>query len=344
MQSEDRRGSPHSLLLPFAGAAALVLALLIARGVPHGPPTAPTLPISSAGPIPVAIGDSTIAGPAPTAPSLPAVKSWQGTDIEGDIHLDAAGNVVPDEDLHELFDYLLSASNVLKPEQIRQQLLVVGRQHVLSDPSLNQLDALFARYNAYRQAAAVLPVDESGLDGMKHSFEARHRLREQTLGPQMADAFFADSEAQDRYQLAVLDVENDKTLSDDERQRRLAALKTDAPADIIAARQPSETLQTLESRTEALRKAGADDSQIESLRIQTVGPEAAARMHALDEENAAWNQRMQALRQVRAQILTDAGIAQTDKQRAIDDYIDKNFSGPQAIRARALLSLDQAST
>lgn len=160
----------------------------------------------------------------------------------------------------------------------------------------------------------------------------------------MADGFFGASEAQDRYQLGVLEIVNDKSLNDDERRRRLAALKSDAPTEVIAARQPSETLQSLEERTAALRKAGADESQIESLRMQSLGPEAAARLRTLDQENDAWSQRMSALRQARSQVLADAGIAQTDKQHAIDDYIDKNFSGPEAIRARALLSLDQTAS
>lgn len=342
MSRKHQRGLVRARWLPVAAAAALVLALLILGDQPQG---TPSLPLSSAArpdPSPTTAAPSAPQSTAAVAP-LPLVKSWQGTEVAGDIHLDAAGNVIPDEDLHELFDYLLSASNVLSPEQIRQHLLTVGHRHALGNAALAQLDGLFARYNDYRAAAARLPADGSDPAAMRRSFEDRHRLREQKLGPQMAEGFFGDSEAQDRYQLAVLDLVNDKSLSDGERQRRLAALKDRAPADVVAARQPSETLQSLQEQTEALRKSGADESQIEALRMQTLGPEAAARLQAVDQENAAWNQRMQALRQTRSQILADAGIAQADKQHAIDDYIDKNFSGPEAIRARALLSLETSS-
>lgn len=344
MQTPDRRAAPPLPLLPFAGAAALILALLIAHGVPQGTSLAPVVPAAPIAPATGATREPETKRSDPVVAPLPAVSSWQGTEVEGDIHLDAAGNLVPDHELHELFDYLLTASNVLQPEQIRQHLLAIGRQHALPGFAMMQLDGLFARYNDYRAAAAALPTDNSGPEAMQHAFEDRHRLREEKLGPQMANGFFGASEAQDRYQLAVLEIVNDKTLGNDERQRRLAALKGDAPTEVIAARQPSETLQALQDRTDALRKAGADEAQIEALRIQSVGPEAAARMRSLDAENAAWNQRMGALRQTRSQILADAGIAQSDKQHAIDDYIDKNFSGPEAIRARALLSLDQASS
>jgi lipase chaperone LimK len=341
MQIQGRRG--WWPLLSMAAVAALVLACFVSRTGALVQATAPAEAAVTAEPTSTLPARTTEPGPTPVAATLPPVHSWQGTDIEGDIHLDAAGNVIPDEDLHRLFDYLLSASNELRPAQIRQYLLAVGHQHALGAGALKQLDGLYSRYNAYRRAAADLSVDATTLDGMQQAFDARHRLRQQMLGPQMADGFFGDSEAQDRYQLAVLAVVNNKSIDKDERERELAALRDSAPADVRAARQPSQTLQTLETQTEALRKAGADDSQIQALRVQTVGPEAAARLQTLDEQNAEWNLRMQALRQTRAQILADNGIAQADKQSAIDDYIAKNFSGPDAIRARALLSLDTAS-
>jgi lipase chaperone LimK len=345
MSREDQRESTRQWRRAGGAVAVLILAFIAALRYRAAAPTASAAASEAAEAQQSSMPQSPLQSETMPAPSpLPAVKAWVGTEIAGDIHIDAAGHVIADQDLHELFDYLLTASNVLAPEQIRHYLLDIGRRHRLDASQLAELDALFGRYNDYRAAAARLPAPAGDVASFRRSFEARHQLRQDKLGAEMAEGFFAGSEAEDRYQLAQLEVTNDNSISDDERRIELAALRKEAPSEVTAAQQPSQTLQQLAAQTAQLRQSGAGEAQIDALRMQTLGPEAAARMHTLDQENAAWDQRMQALRNTRAQITAEAGIAEADKQRAIDDYIDKNFSGPDAMRARALLSVDQGST
>jgi len=174
---------------------------------------------------------------------------------------------------------------------------------------------------------------------MRKVLEARYWMRRDLLGFVMAEGFFSGSEAEDRYTLDRMDVMADKSLTAEQRAQRLAALSATEPADRRAALQPSQALIDLSSRTEQMRQTGASPEQIQAMRVQSVGVEAADRLKTLDQEQATWSQRMQALEAARQEILSDPNAAADDKQRRIDALVDRDFSGPEALRARAILSI-----
>ncbi len=292
---------------------------------------------------PAAAGGSRSATVQQTAPTLLApVPSWEGTEVAGDIHLDGAGNIIPDHALRTLFDYMLSAIDEISDQQIRAHLLDVGRHHQLTDAQLAELDGLFSKYRDYLRAASAIKSDSSNLADLRKAFDARHWMRRDMLGFEMADGFFAGSEVQDRYQLDRMEVMNDVTLTNEQRAQRLeAVIAAEEPAEVHAARQPSRDLVELQKTTDQMRKAGASADDIQAMRVQSVGTAAAERLSALDQEQTVWNQRVQTLGAARRQILSDPAVADADKQSRIDDYLDQNFSGTEALRARALLGLKQ---
>lgn len=267
------------------------------------------------------------------------VNSWEGTDVAGDIHLDGAGNIIPDEALHELFDYIRSAVGQIDTVQMRAHLLDAGRQRKLIVAQLAQLDGLFSKYLDYLQAVSNIQLETSDVGSMRKVLDARHWMRRELLGFAMAEGFFSGSEAEDRYVLDRMEVMADKALTAEQRAQRLAVLSAAEPAERRAALQPSQDLIDLRSRTEQMRQAGASAEQIQAMRVQFVGTAAAERLMALDQAQATWGRRLQALEAARQNILSDLNVAADDKQRRINLLVDRDFSGPEALRARAILGI-----
>jgi len=303
---------------------------------------------ASAGEIPIATDATSANQPAVGASDKPkneglasvVVPSWQNTEIDGDIHFDRSGELIPDLALRDLFDYLLTAIGQLPEAQIVQQLRNIGAARHLSERQLAAVVELFLRYIEYQKAAADLRADSTDFSGLSRVYEQRYQLRRDKLGLRAADGFFADSEAYDRYVLAKLAIDNDKSLSPQERAARLADARSRAPQEVRANEELAEKLDSLAAADAQVRKAGGGAAELRIARERIVGAEAAARLQTLDEEEADWNRRLDAVRAGKRQLDGTAGLSVDDRQRQLDRLIAANFSGPDAVRAKALLELN----
>lgn len=82
---------------------------------------------------------------------------------------------------------------------------------------------------------------------------------------------------------------------------------------------------------------GIDDAQVlDALRTEVFGLEAAARLKALDQKRAQWQQRLQQYYCAKQQILQSNGIVEEDKQSQVDALQQRLFQGPEITRVRAL--------
>ncbi|MCK9385503.1 MAG: hypothetical protein M0Q15_12865 [Nevskia sp.] len=331
---------PRIALAALAAASIAGFLLLGARSETSAasagtPSAAPTLPLATSVPtaVPAAHAD------AAEKPAV-VVPSWQDTEIDGDIHFDASGELIPDLALRQFYDYLLTAIGQLPEAQIVQQLRNIGQSRHFNDRQMTALTALFQHYIDYQKAAAALRADRTDWAGLTQVYQARYQLRRDTLGLRAADGFFAESEAYDRYVLAKIEIDNDKTLSPSARAARLAAARTQAPAEVRENEAADATLTALADVADQVRQQGGDAAQLRIAREQIVGAEAAERLQALDDENADWNRRLSALRANKRQLEVTPGLTADDKQRQLDALIARGFSGPDAVRARSLLELN----
>src|SRR5690606_31452290 len=151
---------------------------------------------------------------------------------------------------------------------------------------------LLDRWLVYRARARELA--EQGLE--EASVEERHRvlreLRRETLGEEAALALFAEEEAVDEAALAKLRLNEEADLSPEERAGRAADLEASLPEAGRAHRRMATLPLDLRRAEEALRAEGASPAEVQALREQAVGAEAAERLAALDAERAAWRARV----------------------------------------------------
>jgi len=260
-------------------------------------------------------------------------ESLRGTDVDGRLQVDSDGNLLVTDQLRHLFDYYLSANGEEKPAQtqarVRQQL-----NQQLQEPSRGQALAIFQQYLDYLQAIAELEQDFPVLEDMDALWareDAVQRLRAGLFDPEVHQAFFASEEVYNRFTLERLAINRNPDLDADQRATEIEALRENLPANMQELLVP-QLHQDLRRETLALQQQNAAPELIHDLRLNLVGPDATARLEALDQQRAAWQQRVSDFNRERDNILQQPGVAEQDKQAAIDALLQERFAANEQLR------------
>ncbi len=268
---------------------------------------------------------------------LPA--SLVGTSVPGGWNqVNSVGDLIPTPALRQLFEYYLSALG----EESLEQLVARIEQTLLAlqEPARTQaLDTLRA-YLDYKLAISDL---EAGYGGgtelnavqMQQRMQEIQALRRVWLDSATADAFFAQDEAIDRFQIEKLRISRDSSLTEEQRRLALAQAEDALPDPLRQARRETRRFTDYEKARQEL----ADDPEaLQNWRREAFGIETAQRLQALEQEQAHWNQRWQAYSAQRQRLLI-SGLAGPELKQAIADLRDQHFTDAERVRAQALDSI-----
>nr|WP_307727137.1 lipase secretion chaperone [Telluria mixta] len=190
---------------------------------------------------------------------------------------------------------------------------------------------VLTRYIAYRQALAGLQTDRrlTGPDAaaLKRRLNALRGLRAQYFSQREIAAIFGREDAANAEALARMEIRDDRTLSAQQKQTRLAALDAGLPADVRAARETPLKIVRVQEEAERLRAGGANEEDVFRLRADAFGADAAQRLADVDSEEAAWKRRIEAYLVERRGLRDEAEIAalrnrmfSEDEQRRLAAY------------------------
>lgn len=272
--------------------------------------------------------------PVSLAPSL------RGTDIDCTLELDDQGKLLATMRVRRCFDYFFSTLG----EKTEAQIIVDIRRHLESTlpPSARPYALeLLSKYIQYRQSEvpAALNLDDKSPESMRLALESLRALRLRYFTRDEAQAFFGDDEAYDRYNIEASAIRRDASLSQQQKEERIAALSTQLPRSLAENMSASQQYNVLESKTEEIRARGGSPQEVHALRESLVGAEAAGRLAALDAESDQWRQRVSQYLDLRAQILAKGG-AVAEQQQAITKLRNATFSAPEdRIRAQTYESM-----
>lgn len=334
----------------FAGVVAVVLALLavVMLRDPGVDPGGGWLGLDIAGGQKVAdvAGDinAPYTGPAFVTglENLPA--SLTGTDVDGELKVDANGNLVMDVEVRHLFDYFLSALGEESLPALVARIRAYLR-HTLPAGAAAQAEAALDDYLAYRAALSAMPapasqaietVDTNALRAIKEQARA---LRGQYMDGEVAAAFYAAEDAYDDYALARVDVMRDDSLTPVQKAERSAALVDALPPALQESVRAVSLYTNLRELSDDWQQRGGTPAELRSIREAAVGPEAADRLEALDAERATWKSRVDAYLRARDAILAAPGLGDADKQRQIEQLRAAGFSSEEQLRLGAFETL-----
>jgi len=268
---------------------------------------------------------------------LPA--SLRGTSVPiGWARTDRSGNLIPTPHLRQMFEYFLSA---LGEESLAQLVArIESALGALEEPARSQALATLGNYLDYKLAVAELEqaygdTDRLGPEEMQRRMAEIRALRGTWLDAATAEAFFADEEAMDRFQMQKLRIVRNQSLTEEQRAEALRRAEASLPESLQQAR--AETRRFAEY--EQARQQLSDDPQaLQAWRQEAFGAEAADRLAELETQQLEWDRRWQAYSRERDRMLS-AGLAEPEQEAALKRLRAKHFSETEQIRARALDSI-----
>ena len=228
--------------------------------------------------------------------------SLRESELDGDWGRWVEGQLQPSQTLRQRFDYLLTSLGEADPAQLRHWI----EQEVTAQKSAaaaRQVLAVWDRYIALQQHRFRHAPNVADPGTWAVALAERSQVRQQLLGRDWAQAFYADEEA---------------ALTQYIEQRKQQRVEPDPSVLLIAT-------------------PGTAPDQLHSQRVQQLGAEAAERLRAEDQAWADWERRLAAAQQALNTLATAPNLSAPQRQQAQDAHLAQHFSGSELQRARALL-------
>ncbi|KVH55948.1 lipase chaperone [Burkholderia sp. MSMB1072] len=286
-----------------------------------------------------AVGGGAAAAPPPAVQSNAGLPPSLAGSSAPRLPLDAGGHLAKSRAVRDFFDYCLSAQSDLSTSAL--DAFVVREIAAQLDGTVAQAEALdvWHRYRAYLDALATLrdagAADKSDLGALQLALDQRASIAYRTLGD-WSQPFFGAEQWRQRYDLARLKIVQDRSLTDAQKAERLAALEQQMPADERAAQQRVDRQRAAIDQIAQLQKSGATPDAMRAQLTQTLGPEAAARVAQMQQDDASWQSRYADYAAQRAQI-ESAGLSPQDRDAQIAALRQRVFTKPgEAVRAASL--------
>ncbi|MCK7594219.1 lipase secretion chaperone [Pseudomarimonas salicorniae] len=262
-----------------------------------------------------------------------ADSSMRGSDLDGEIRLDAIGRVRLDAGLRRVFDHALTLLGEFTLTEIRALLAHwVSERHgvAVSEDVL----ALFERYLALKHAEGQL----GDIADPAERLAQLSALRRAHFGAD-AEALFGSEEAYLAHTLERLALLRDPGLDESARLEALAALEAGRDPGERRAQSLAETPTLLSEHESQLQALQADATQRFAERSALWGEAAAERLAALDAAEAEWARRLDDYRSERARLMADPTLDETTRRQALEAMLASRFSEAERRRVVALSGL-----
>ncbi len=265
--------------------------------------------------------------------------SLVGTSVPtGWAQLDSTDALIPTPALRQLFEYYLSA---LGEESLPQLVARIRRTLAsLPEPAQTQAIAKLGAYLDYKLAVSDLEAGYGVTEALEPEELQRrmaeiHALRRTWLDSATAEAFFAEDEVIDRFQLEKLRIARADDLTETERQQALDRAESALPEPLRQARQDTRRFAEYERARQDLAN---DPQALNAWRQQAFGAEAAQRLDALAQEQEDWDRRWQAYSRER-QALLGGGLVGPELAAAMASLRGRHFDEREQVRVQALDSI-----
>lgn len=263
-------------------------------------------------------------------------RSFVGTEVDGRLQVDAAGNLIINEDIRRLFDYFLASigEDSLTTSVERLRTYIDGQ---LAEPARSRAQTLLDQYLDYKRELILLERDLpqlANLDALRQRESAVQALRARLFDAETHQAFFAREEGYNRFTLERMAIRHDPSLSDEAKGEAIDRLRASLPEELQDAVLP-ELQQELRQHTARLQAEGASAAQIRQMRQQLVGAEATARLETLDRQRQDWNKRVDDYLAAKARIQNNEGLSAGDRAAAIDALATEHFDERERMRLEA---------
>ena len=261
----------------------------------------------------------------------PLPYSLHGTDIDGELLLDANGKLVINHGLRNLFEYFISAKNEEPLDVILGRIKEYIKFQIPEEPA-QQAIAILDSYIAYKEKLEKVESPEGlqgerlgTLESIKDALANRMLIRRQFMSSEVVQAFFGDEEKYDQFNLQLIDVKQNSVLTPEAKEEQIIELEKMLPDSVREMREDERKRTNLKEQVADLRKQGKSEEEIYELRKKELGKEAADRWQELDKKRKVWDNKVDVYMKQRETIVSDTDLTDQEKQLAIDRLKFESF-------------------
>ncbi|MGG5871020.1 lipase secretion chaperone [Pseudomonas peli] len=269
-----------------------------------------------------------------TAGAPASLPGLQGTEVDGELKADSAGNLQLNLALRDYLDYFLSAADQAGLETVVEAMLADARGR-LPEPALGQFIGLLGDYMDYKRASLALlqqplsAAQQSTPDGqlvaLQRAFEQLAQLRRTHFSSAATEALFGAEEAYGRYTLDNLALMAREDLSEHAKALAQERLRAQLPEAMRTSEERQAQAQALQVQTDKLWQEGASEEQVRQLLALTYDPPTVERLLSEQRNERAWQQRYATYQQELA-ALQGNGLSAADQQQEQQRLRQRLFS------------------
>lgn len=274
--------------------------------------------------------------PTVTARATPQalLPSMLGTEVDGDLKTDSAGNLQLDLAVRDYLDYFLSAADQAGLEVAVEALLADAGSR-LQEPALGQLIGVLGDYLDYKRASLALlqqPLSvqqqaqpQAQLSMLQQAFDSLAQLRRTHFSSGAVEALFGAEEAYARYTLDSLTLLGRDDLSEQAKADAQEQLRGQLPQAMRASEERQSQALAQQAQSEQLWREGASEEQVRQFLTLTYDPATVERLLAEQRSERSWQQRYAAYQQQLAS-LQGNGLSPADRQQEQQRLRQRLFS------------------
>ncbi len=254
-------------------------------------------------------------------------------DILQGIQLDQDGRLVPDQTAKQALEKgFADLGPDLSPESMAelQDLIRTGLPGEAGEEAAILLENYFQFRRAEEEFNRYLPKD--GQLPSIESYEKIVQLRYSFMSPEVVDQLFVVEDTQARHMLAVMALHQNTELSEEEKAAQGQALQEELNDRLLALGQLGAE-DAARTKVRHLREAGASNEAIYAAREELLGEARARELAAADREEELWQSRFEGFWQAHQQVV-QAGLAEAESERQIQQLLNQYFSPAERERAR----------
>nr|WP_298142140.1 lipase secretion chaperone [uncultured Pseudomonas sp.] len=320
---------PHRVIWPTAALVVVTAAVTLYWQWPAPPSSAPVAAIAPAvAPVPASVASAdTIVATAAQKQDAPTrfahLPSIQGTEVDGELKTDSAGNLVLQLAVRDYFDYFLSAVDQAGLD-VAVGALLADADSRLQEPALGQLIGLLGNYLDYKRASLELmqqPLSaqqqarpENQLAALQQAFNSLEQLRRAHFSAAQTEALFGAEEAYARYTLDSLALQAREDLSAQSRAELQEQLRAQLPDAMRASEERQSQALELQAQSERLWQQGASEQQQREFLAKNYTAQTVERLLLEQRNERDWQQRYADYRNELAKLQGD-GLSPADQQR-----------------------------
>jgi len=201
-----------------------------------------------------------------------------------------------------------------------------------------QVAQVLGDYYAFKQAEKEWlksGVVTNSLQAAIDQLEKITAMRQNYLGQAVADKLFSEQQQKASLSLQKMAIQQDTELSAQQKDSEMALLNVSYDSTFPDLNEIGDVqVQQLNSDVQSMRLAGATHGDIQTMRVEVLGEQAASQVAAMEQQQQQWDSRYQSYNQEKQPIL-DSALSETDKQQQIEALLSVHYSSDELAGARA---------